>query len=193
MSRVKELFDELSPLLNYNENDWVVLQQEATHITSWIPDIVSVFYDTVYASSDTNKIFHEGERVKLEKTLEEWVLSLAGGQQQDSFWEHQWVIALLHVQRGVKNLFMLGMMCRVQQVVLQKCMEHYEKERASEVYSAFHRISWAIVTLIAECYGEVLLNSTEEGLSRVGMNPALLQRIKNVQIKKMIEETERQA
>jgi len=82
---------------------------------------------------------------------------------------------------------MLGMMCCVQQIVLQKCMLHYDKERATEVYSAFHRVSSTISTLIAECYGEVLLNSTEEGLSRVGMPPALLQRIKNLQIKKMLE------
>ncbi|VAW88224.1 hypothetical protein MNBD_GAMMA17-124 [hydrothermal vent metagenome] len=188
MSRVKELLSELSPLLNYTKHDWEILQEEATLISSWIPDIISVFYETVYASSDTNKIFHEGERSKLEKTLEVWLLSLVSGQQEDSFWEHQWIIALLHVQRGVHNLYMLGMMCRVQQIVLEKCMLHYEKERAAEVYNAFHKITSTVAALIAECYGEVLLNSTEDGLSRVGMNPALLQRIKDVQIKKMLAE-----
>ena len=188
MSRVKELLDELSPLLNYSSEDWNVLQEEAAVISEWIPDIVSVFYDTVYASSDTSKIFHDGEREKLEKTLENWVLSLASGQQEDRFWEHQWIIALLHVQRGVNNLYMLAMMCRVQQVVLDKCMSHYDKQRAAVVYSAFHKISSTIAALIAECYGEVLLNSTEVGLSKVGMNSALLQRIKSTQIKKMLDE-----
>ena len=188
MSRVKELFDELSPLLAYNENDWVVLQEEASVVSSWIPDIVEIFYDTLYGSANTEKIFLKGEREKVEKTLEDWVLSLASGHKKDDFWEHQWVIALLHVKRGVNNLYMLGMMCRVQQIVLQKCMSNYEKERAAEVYSAFHRVSSTIATLIAECYGEVVLNSTKDGLSRVGMNPALLQRIKDTQIRKMIEE-----
>ena len=189
MSRVKELFDALSPLLGYDDRDWDVLKNEAEPIANWVPDIISVFYTALYASQDTNKIFHDGERSKLEQTLKDWVLSLAEGKQGDDFWEHQWLIALLHVQRGVNNLYMLGMMCRVQQVVLQKCMEHYEdKNKAVEVYSAFHRISSTVATLIAECYGEVLQNSTKDGLSRVGVNPALLQRIKNTQIKKMIEE-----
>ncbi len=188
MSRVKELFDELTPLLDYNENDWSILHEEAAVISTWIPDIVAVFYDTLYGQPNTEKVFHEGERAKVEKTLESWVLSLAAGNKHDEFWEHQWVIALMHVQRGVNNLYMLGMMCRIQQIVLHKCMSYYDKERATQVYGAFHRLSCTISTLIAECYGEVVLNSTRDGLSRVGLNPALLQRIKDSQIKKMIAE-----
>ncbi len=185
-NKVKDLFEVLVPLMNYQDSDWKILQQEAQKIASWTPDIVEVFYNTVYASDATADIFHEGERKKLEKTLENWVLSLAKGTQGDAFWEHQWFIALMHVQRGVNNLYMLGMMNRIQQVVLVKCVEHYNKEKSFEVFNAFLRISGAISTLIAECYGVVLESCTQDALSRVGMNPALLQRIKSIQLKKMI-------
>lgn len=188
MQNVSDFFNTLSPLIDYNENDWNVLKSEADHISSWIPDLVDVFYDTLYAQEATKTVFKEGERPKVEQTLRDWIASLAQGQQQQTFWDHQWVVALYHVRRGVKNLYMLGMMNRLQQVFLNKCIETYDKDKAQEVFSAFLRISGAVATLIAESYGVVLESSTQEGLAKIGLNPALLQRVKDAQINKMIQE-----
>ncbi|HHM05037.1 MAG TPA: hypothetical protein ENJ19_04750 [Gammaproteobacteria bacterium] len=190
MTQAKDLFDIISPLVAYNEKDWDVLAGEAGQISTWVPDLVDVFYNTLYGHDSTKTIFQDGERPKLEKTLQDWVASLVSGPKGADFWDHQWVIALLHVRRGVRNLYMLGMMNRIQQVFLAKCVETYDKDKAHEVFSAFLRISGTVAALIAECYGALLENSTEEGLSKVGMNAALLQRIKDNQISKMIQESQ---
>ncbi|NOY62189.1 MAG: hypothetical protein GXP10_03355 [Gammaproteobacteria bacterium] len=186
--KATELFELISTLIDYNDEDWAILKEEGPQITQWAPELVSVFYDTLYGLEETKNIFCEGERPKLEKTLEDWIASIIAGDKGSEFWEHQWLIALLHVQRGVRNLYMLGIMNRVQQVILAKCMESYDQDKAHRVFSAFLRISGAVSALIAECYDEVIELSTTEGLSKVGVNPALLTRIKAMQIKKMLQE-----
>jgi len=189
-TQTAKLFNAIAQLINYQENDWLILRKEAAQISQWVPEIVGIFYDTLYELEATKNIFQTGERHKLEKTLEGWIASLVTGDKGIEFWDHQWVIALLHVQRGVRNLFMLGIMNRVQQIVLTKCMETYDPPKAQQVFNAFLRISGAISSLIAECYDQVIELSTTEGLSKVGINPALLDRIKKTQIKRMLEEAQ---
>ncbi len=188
MSQVTELFSTISSLVDYQENDWNILQEEAETIALWAPEIIDVFYDTLYVLDETKAVFKEGERSKVEKTLADWIVTIVSGQKRDEFWERQWYVGLLHVKRSVKNIYMLGMMNRVQQVVLAHCVETYDKDRAYLVFGAFLRISGTISALIAESYGLVVESSTQAGLSKVGMNPMLLKRIKDQQIDKMLEE-----
>jgi hypothetical protein len=45
-----------------------------------------------------------------------------------------------------------------------------------------------VATLIAQCYDEVTNASVKQGFARVGMNEALLKRIRDMQIDNMIKE-----
>lgn len=183
-----EIFQEVQELVGYHEPDWNVIASARDEIITWIPELVAVFYDTLYANPSTKVVFREGERPALEKTLEEWVASLTGGPPDAHMWNHQWFIGMLHVKRGVKNLFMLGMMNRIQQVFFTKCMATWEPQRAIEVYEAFHRISSTISAIIAECYGEVVDLSVQESTKRVGLNEKLLRSIREKQIDRLMTE-----
>ncbi|MEK6749301.1 MAG: protoglobin domain-containing protein [Pseudomonadota bacterium] len=184
MSITKELFQTITRLIDYREADWQLLKDESATILNWSPEIVAVFYQILYDIEETRAIFQEGERPKLEKNLSDWIASMVNGPKGDEFWEHQWFIALLHIKRGTKNLYTLGMMNRVQQLFLAKCMEHYTPDKAQQVFSAFLRVSGAVAALIAQCYDVVVDSSVREGMQKVGVNTALLERIKNMQIKK---------
>ncbi|MDH5301935.1 MAG: protoglobin domain-containing protein [Gammaproteobacteria bacterium] len=193
MGQTDHLFRCIAQLINYHEEDWNILHAESSKIAGWTEDIVKEFYDTLYGMDEVREIFFDGERPKLENTLRHWIVSIVSGPKTQLYWNHQWYIALLHVKRGVKNLYMLGIMNRVQQLFLAKCVANYEdKEKAFRVFNAFLRISGAVSALIAECYDDVQSTSTINGLSRVGMNPALIDRIKSLQIDKMIQEIERE-
>lgn len=193
MGQTDQLFRSIAALINYHEKDWEVLQAESATIAGWTEEIVNEFYDTLYGMEEVREIFFDGERPKLETTLRNWINSIVGGPKTQLFWNHQWFIALMHVKRGVKNLFMLGIMNRVQQLFLAKCVACYDdKDKAFELFHAFLRISGAISALIAECYDDVQSTSTINGLNRVGMNPALIDRIKTLQIDKMIQEIEKE-
>lgn len=193
MKEVNDLFPIVSHLVDYNDRDWDTLQEEAENFAEWIPELVQAFYDTLYAHESTQSIFHENERPAVEKTLTNWLASLASGVKQEAFWNHQWLIALLHIKRDVKNIYMLGMMNRVQQIVLKKCLDAYDKDRAYEVYSAFIRITGIVAALIAECYDILQKHIAEEGLSKVGMPTALYQRIRGLQLEIMLKEVDRPA
>lgn len=187
MRDIRENFEIISTLMDYREEDWSILQEEAEKISHWSPELVKVFYDTLYGYDKTRAVFHEGERPKVEKTLSEWLLSLAAGTKEMDFWEHQWVIALLHIKREVRNIYVLGMMNRLQQILLEKCMETYDdRQRGMQVYLALLRISGVISALIAECYTQLQEDITEEGLSMAGLNPGLIRRIRENQINKML-------
>ncbi len=189
-SVTKSFYDTISKLIAFEESDWNVLANEADVIKTWIPDLVGIFYDTLYGINDTSAIFHTGERGTLEEKLEQWVVDILSGDQGEKFWNHQRYIALLHIKRGTKNLYMLGMMNRMQQVFLEKSMANFEQDKAIRVFNAFLRLSGMVAGLIAQCYDEVIETSTHVGLSKVGLNPALISRIKSMQIDSMLKDAE---
>jgi len=192
MRDIRENFEIISTLMDYREEDWMILRDEAGQIARWSPDLVKVFYDTLYGYDKTRAVFREGERPKVEKTLAEWFLTLAAGTKEMDFWEHQWVIALLHIKREVRNIYVLGMMNRMQQILLEKCLQTYDDHRkAVNVYQALLRITGVIAALIAECYTELQEDITEEGLSMAGLNPGLIRRIRENQINKMLAAIQR--
>ncbi len=188
MSKTQEYQSVLAQLVNFQDQDWKTLSEHADTIKGWAPDLVQVFYDTLYAVDETAKIFHEGERTKLETTLANWIAEIIGGRKDNAFWDHQWYVALLHIKRGTKNHYMLGMMNRLQQLVLEKSFESFDTATALSVYQAFLRLSGMVGGLIAICYDEVAQSSTKNGLARVGLNDALITRIKDMQIDRMIAE-----
>ena len=187
-SVTKSFYDTISKIIAFESSDWDVLASEAATIQTWIPDLVGVFYNTLYDIEETSAVFHDGERGKLEAKLEQWIKDILSGDQGDKFWNHQRMIALLHIKRGTKNLYMLGMMNRIQQVFLIKSMESFEQDKALEIFNAFLRLSGMVAGLIAQCYDEVLETSTQTGLAKVGLNPALISRIKSMQIDAMLTE-----
>lgn len=190
MPDISENVEIISTLMDYCEDDWEVLKSEARQISEWSPDLVKIFYDTLYSYDKTASVFHDGERPKVEERLARWIASLASGTKEKDFWQHQWIIALVHIQRGVRNIYVLGMMNRLQQIILQKCIETYEQPKALRVYTAFLRLSGVIAALIAECYTELQEAITTQGLSMAGLNPGLVQRIRELQIGKMMGQIE---
>ncbi len=188
MTLVGDYVTTASQLTGYRPEDWDVLAAEAERLRQWGPEIVKEFYDRLMACPEAASVLEEGERPKLEKTLAFWYEQMLTGRKDEDYWKYQWYVALMHIKRKTRNLYMLGMMNHVQQLFIQKCFQEFEPQKALELVGAFMRVSGIIATLIAECYDEVLESSTREGLAKVGINPALLNRIKDLQIKKMLEE-----
>ncbi len=188
MTLVGDYVKTASELTGYRPEDWDVLQAEAEHLRQWGPEIVQQFYDRLLSCPEAASVVEEGERPKLERTLARWYEQMLTGRKDEDYWRYQWYIALMHIKRKTRNLYMLGMMNHVQQIFVQKCFAEFEPEKAQVLAGAFLRVSGIIATLIAECYDEVLESSTREGLAKVGINPALLNRIKDLQIKRMLEE-----
>lgn len=178
----------ISALVNFTQRDRDLLQEEMELIIEWIPDIVKDFFDTVYECQETRTIFEEGERGRLEKTLTAWIFDILSGYDDSEFWEYQWVIALVHMKRQVKNIHVAGMMNRIQQVVLLKCQESFDPDKAVRVFSAFLRITGVTTALIVECYTELQEFITEKGLESVGVRSGIVARIRQKKLDAMMLE-----
>ncbi len=178
----------ISKLVNFDQSDRDLLLEEMEQIVEWIPDIVAEFFDTLYACDETRAVFQEGERPMLEKTLTAWIFDILSGYDDLEFWEYQWVIALVHMKRNVRNIHVVGMMNRLQQAVLLKCQQTYDVEKAMRVFSAFLRITGITTALIIECYTELQEFITEEGLESVGVRAGIVTRIRQMKLDSMMHD-----
>lgn len=139
-------------LVGLSEHDKQLLQDVVDQTRLWADEIVTEFYDVLFSHESTATIFHEGERPQRENTLRQWYLHVSSGNYDTHFWEQQRQIGLTHVTRQVKNPFTLGIMSRVQQLFLKKCLQTFEPTRAEQVYHAFKRVTDVAQGLIAEAY-----------------------------------------
>jgi len=172
-------------LTGLSDRDYDILASHKETLSKWKDTVVKDFYDTLFSYEDTKNIFHENERPKVEKTLEEWYLGLLEGKKDYAFWVHQWFVGLVHIPRGVKNVFMHSMMSRVQNLFCEKCFETFPPEEAKEVFLAFKRITDTIAGVIAEGY----LDQYIEAIVRMsGIKEQVIERMAKLESKKMIEE-----
>ncbi len=180
-----EILESLSVLVRMSDADLETLRAEA-HVTSgWCDDVVTSFYDTLYAHGPTRAVFSDDERPLREKTLRDWYLDLSAGRVDDAFWARQWFVGLVHIQRKVSNPFLLGMTSHLQQAFLERCLATFEPARAKAVFLAFKRLTDIVAALIAESY----FTSYVESLSDVaGIRPVVFARLMEVDIRSKIRD-----
>jgi hypothetical protein len=167
----QESFRDLQQLTGFTPEDGKVLATHQDTLRQWVKEMVTMFYDTLFGYANTAKVFHEGERPAREQTLSQWLEKVFSGKVDEAFWEHQWLVGLVHVWRKIPNSQMLGMMSMLQQFILQKCLQAFSGEEAMKVFLAFKRISDVAAGLIAESY----LDTHFIALERFGLTRPLAQ------------------
>jgi len=172
-------------LTGYSDKDPEILASHRETAHQWTETIVQVFYDTLFTYEPTAKVFSEGERPAREQMLRDWYEGLTSGNIDQNWWRHQWFVGLVHIKRGVSNLFLIGMMSRIQQLFLSKCLETLPPDEAKELFGAFKRITDVVTGLIADGYFENYFIALER---TVGFKTALIQRMLDMEVKKMLEE-----
>jgi hypothetical protein len=180
---MEQILQDLITLTGLSEQDYQVLSEYADITQKWADEIVKEFYDTLFGHKPTAEVFREGERPDREVTLRNWYLEVTSGKISSDFWRRQWLVGLVHIPRKVSNRFMFGMMSRVQQIFLRKCLEAFEPLQAERIYSAFKRLTDVVAGLIAESY----YLSYIEAMEHVGgLRMALIQRMIDVEITQKI-------
>jgi hypothetical protein len=182
---MEQVLTDLQALTGLTEADYQVLKDAAPQTQQWVDELNAHFYDTLYGYAPTSHVFQPGERPARETTLTDWYLEVTSGNIDMDFWRRQWIIGLVHIPRRVTDPFMIGMMSRVQQMFLQKCLENFEYEKAKLVYGAFKRVCDTITGLIAEGYFLSYVEATER---MTGQSRALTDRLVGLEISRMIEE-----
>ncbi len=180
---MEQILGDLKSLIGLSDQDLVVLQRHQALTESWSDEIVKVFYDALYGYEPTAKVFSGQDRAAREKTLRDWYLEAVSGKLKENFWQHQWFVGIVHIKRKVPNRFMIAMMSKVQEQFLQKSLQALPETEAIALFSAFKRLSDAVVGLIAESYLENYFSALE---NTVGFKRTLVQRMMEVEINKRL-------
>ncbi len=182
---MEQILQDLITLTGLSEQDSQILRESAPQTEKWADEIVKAFYDTLFAYEPTARVFKEGERPEREITLRNWYLTVVRGDLSPEFWRWQWIVGLVHIPRGISNPFMFGMMSRVQQIFLHKCLQEFDPPQAEKVYSAFKRVTDVVAGLIAEGYFQNYIIAMERV---AGFRKSLIERMLDMEIHKMLSE-----
>jgi hypothetical protein len=180
----QEIFRDLQQLTGLTPEDGKVLAAHQDTLRQWVKEMVTMFYDTLFGYGNTAKVFQEGERPAREQTLTQWLEEVFSGKVDEAFWEHQWLVGLVHVWRRIPNSQMLGMMSMLQQNLLQRCLQAFSPDEALKIFGAFKRITDTAAGVIAEGY----LHATLLSMERIGLPIRVSQRAMELEVKKMLEE-----
>jgi hypothetical protein len=186
---MEQVLQDLIALTGLTEEDYRTLQAYSAQTQKWTDELTQAFYDTLYGYIPTSHIFREGERPDREATLIKWYQEVTSGNIDMNFWRRQWIIGLVHIPRRVTDPFMIGMMSRVQQIFLTKCLEEFDLAEAKKIFGAFKRVTDTVTGLIAEGYFLSYVEATER---MTGQSRALTERLVSLEISKMTEETRKQ-
>lgn len=182
---MEQILEDLLALSGLLEEDCQLLHENTQYTQKWVDAVVNEFYDTLYGYANTAKVFREGERPHREETLRQWYIEVTSGKINAEFWQHQWFVGLVHIQRGVDNQFVLGILTRIQQLFLKKCLEEFERDKAQAVFGAFERITSVIAGLVVEGYRQQYLNAVER---TSGISVGLINRMATVEANRMVQE-----
>ncbi|MBN2701350.1 MAG: hypothetical protein JXR29_07870 [Methylothermaceae bacterium] len=185
-AQLEQTLRDLIELNGFSDCDPALLHTHYDKTSRWVDEIIKVFYDRLYGYEPTARVFEEGERPAREQTLHDWYLEVAAGKVSSEWWRRQWFVGLVHIKRKVSNAFMIGTMSRVQQVFLANCLKEMAVDEAEAVYGAFKRITDVVMGLIAEGYFENYFIAMER---TVGFKRSLVQRMLDVEVGKMLQES----
>ena len=180
---MKATLEHLTSLTGHSEKDFAVLGRHAATTRAWAADAVQVFYDTLFAYPSSAVVFREGERSQREATLRDWYLEITSGKVRDDFWNHQWIVGLVHIKRHVKNSFMISMISRIQQLFLERCLAELDAGEGRAVFLAFKRVTDVVLGLIAEGYHQGYIEAVADV---TGMKEELIDRMADVAVDRLL-------
>ncbi len=170
----KQCLAEVKGLIGVSEADFDQLRKHQAFLEASLPDVTALFYDTLYENDGSKDVFKEGERPQREKTLQDWVVNLLQGHDEDSYWRAQYLVGLAHVRRKVANRYMISIANRLKEFYLPRMLDALGVEEGIKTFIAFQRILdtgiTLTVTLVDESFKMVLEENT-------GWSAALMQKM----------------
>lgn len=187
MSQVDSVVTVASRINGLRPEDWKTLGAAQGTLKPWGPAVAKAFYDVLYSDPDAAQVLGEGNRGTRERVLKEWYERLVSGDPGPKFWDHTWLVGWVHILANVKNVYMMSIGLRVEELFLAECLKAFPRDDALRVYGAFRRVFGTVTTVIAESY----VNGLVSGMEYLGINPKLVERMRKTFISKGIEEMRR--
>jgi hypothetical protein len=174
----RQAIEDMAEEARFRPEDHQVLLKHKDKLLALTDDLVKTFYDTLFATPSTRKVFHEGERPAREKTLVDWWQKTVEGPVDEEYWAWQAYVGLIHVKRVVTNPMMMGQAFMIEDLV----RTHLDDP---EVAGAIRRLMATVAAIIAYGYEKAQLLSIEE---TTGISQELIKTNVRVGVEKLLED-----
>jgi hypothetical protein len=174
----RQAIEDMAEEARFRPEDHQVLLKHKDKLLALTDELVKTFYDTLFATPSTRKVFHEGERPAREKTLVDWWQKTVEGPVDEEYWAWQAYVGLIHVKRVVTNPMMMGQAFMIEDLV----RTHLDDP---EVAGAIRRLMATVAAIIAYGYEKAQLLSIEE---TTGISQELIKTNVRVGVEKLLED-----
>ena len=174
----RQAIEDMAEEARFRPEDHQVLLKHKDKLLALTDELVKAFYDPLFATPNTRKVFHEGERPEREKTLRDWWKRTIEGPVDEDYWAWQAYVGLIHVKRVVTNPMMLGQAFMIEDLV----RTHLDDP---EVAGAMRRLMATVAAIIAYGYERAQLLSVEES---TGMGQELIRTNTRLGVERLLEE-----
>ena len=145
-------------------------------------EVVTLFYDTLYAYSTTAEVFVPGERAAREQTLRDWWQRTVGTPVDLGYYRWMCLVGIVHIRRKVTNPMMLSMLQVVSEHVVTRAGAELGASEAWALQQAFARLTTAVGAIIAEAYTIGYVGALED---LAGLDPKLTDRMLQMELKRI--------
>ena len=172
-----------SALNGHSPADWQILTGARDATIAWSRDFGKLYGELLYTHPATSKVMEKHPRADREMGFAAWYERLVSGTPGDAFWAETSLIGCMLASANVDNGQVLALAGKIEEAFLEKCVGAFDAVRAIEVFGAFKRVFDTAVSVMVSSYEEAIIS----GVTQIGLNHRLLDRMRTVAIKKMID------
>lgn len=143
-------------------------------------DLITMFYDTLYAHPTTAVIFHDGERPERERTLREWWRRTVTAELDDAYFEWIAFIGVVHIRRKVQNPMMLTMFQLVRDMVSRDVFMGLPLDQTVRLGIAFSHLQVTVSAILTEAHTRGYIGALE---NLAGLKPELTERMLDIEVR----------
>ncbi|WP_031435452.1 protoglobin domain-containing protein [Methylomarinum vadi] len=178
-----EIFASMPSETRFSQTDAALIKQHKELLLGLEDDLTKGFYDTLYSHQQTLEILQQEDRSKRENVLRSWWQKTITSDFDDTYWEWQVFVGLVHIKQKVSNPMMISMWGWILTALRSLLKEHLNQPDLDTLMVAFERLAATIQALTAESFLSNYVQAIEQA---TGFNNKLIDRMVNLQIDGLI-------
>lgn len=181
-----QIFADMPTETRFGQQDAECLAKHRGVLLSFEDQIVTSFYDVLYAHPRTLAILQNDDRAKRETVLRDWWQKTLNSNFDDDYWQWQVFVGLAHIKHKVTNPMMISMWGWLSTTLSTALQGKVTETEQIAIEKSFSRLSATVQALIAE---SVMVNNLQAITDATGFNHKLLDRLVALQIDSMIKQS----
>jgi len=152
--------DQMPPVCRFGARDGEVILAHQEFLLGLEPQLITLFYDTLFEHPPTADVFFEGERPARESALSRWWRRTVTGPLDTEYFAWMAAVGLAHVFRGVSNPMMLGMADLIATFVAEQASRaRSNRVDAAALAESFSRLAGTVGVVITYGYDESITSA----------------------------------